>query len=74
MFATKYWGTWQSPGVLRKVVRSDGQVSTDKTAGFHSRPAKKQELRNANRALNKAARRSLARQLESMLHDNDPLE
>ena len=50
-------------GGKRNVARSDGSVTSDKTAGVNSRPHKKEELRNANRAINKRARQILKRQL-----------
>lgn len=70
-FPAKYWGTWTAPGEKRKVIRSDGSVSTDKTGGFHSRPGHKQEIRNANRSITKSARQTLKRQ---MMEDGDPLQ
>jgi len=63
MFAAKCWGTWTVSGSKRLVKRSDGETSTDKTAGFHSRPNHKLVLRNANRALTKSARQELKKQL-----------
>jgi hypothetical protein len=59
----KYWGTWTPQGKRRVVHRSDGSMSTDKTSGFHSRPAHKEQLRNANRSMNKRARQMLKQQL-----------
>lgn len=63
----KYWATWVSDGRRRTVMRSDGVISVDKTAGAHSRPTAKLVLRNANRALTKSARRSLSQQLARMI-------
>ena len=62
-YPAKYWGTWTDEGSKRLACRSDGSVSVDKTAGFHSRPHKKEELRQANRAITKSARRMLKQQL-----------
>ena len=67
MFAAKYWGTWGGKG--KKFDRPNGSVGADKTLGFHSRPAKKQSLRQANRAINKVARRSLKKDLLEKLED-----
>ena len=58
----KYWGTGMHTEIgnpRRKVKRSDGSISIDKTAGMNSRPHKKEQLRNANRSINKAARQRL---------------
>lgn len=66
-FAAKYWGTWTPCGKKRMVTKTDGTQTTDKTAGFHSRPAKKESLRQANRAINKSARRLLKQQMEEEL-------
>ncbi len=60
----KQWGMHSSLEGPRKVHRSDGSVSADKTAGLHSRPGKKAQLRQANRAITKSARQALKRQMQ----------
>jgi len=50
-------------GVPKEFERPDGTISVDKTAGGHSRPGKKQQIRNANRSFKKRARQNLKRQM-----------
>lgn len=64
----KYWGTIRLNG-KNTVVRSDGSVTTDKTAGVHSRPHKKEELRNVNRSINKTARKKLEKDMNQEVND-----
>jgi len=67
-FAAKYWATLGHEG--KKVTNKNGRVFVDKTHGFHSRPAKKAELRQANRAQHKQARRALKQELEIELNEH----
>lgn len=53
----KYWATLDLES--KPFERSDGTIGVDKTKGFHSRPGKKESLRQANRSYKKAARREL---------------
>lgn len=62
----KYWGTQTSD---KPFVRSDGAISVDKTKGFHSRPGAKEKIRQANRAINKAARQIFKRNLDEELNE-----
>ena len=63
----KYWGTWQLGGAKRYAKKPDGTTATgcDKTAGFHSMKQKKEEIRAANRSINKSARQELKRQMNA---------
>lgn len=54
---------WCPGGSGRQFRRSDGSLTRDKTWGFNSRPTAKQARRQANRAMNKRARKVLKRQL-----------
>jgi hypothetical protein len=60
-YEARYWGCLFKKG--RKFTRSDGTESSDRTFGFHSRPGKKEAIRNANRSVQKSARMMLKRQL-----------
>lgn len=62
----KYWSTLGKKG--RPFTRPDGTVSTDKTRGFHSRPGKKEAIRNENRSLNKRARQRLKDEIKKEIN------
>jgi hypothetical protein len=67
--AAKYWATFTWPGEKLKVLRSDGSVTTDKTAGFHSRPGYKESIRNGNRRIKKAGRQALKREMNTAANE-----
>ena len=68
-FAARYWATIDNVG--KKVKNANGRTFVDKTHGFHSRPAKKNELRQANRTQHKQARRALKQELNNELNELD---
>lgn len=68
----KLWGTAMNTSVhspRRRIKRSDGSISIDKTHGMNSRPHKKQQLRNANRSITKSARQKLKKQLKEEVQE-----
>ncbi len=53
------------------LTRCDGTETRDKTWGLKSKPGKKQQMRQANRSMNKAARQYLSKLTKSELEQTN---